>query len=58
MAVDRNVVIPLTGDGDHAVCCRVALSDTAGWNVQLEIDDRVVTTTHCGEWHRVERICC
>lgn len=58
MAADKNGSIPLAPDGEHVVCCRIALARTTGWDVQLEIDERIVNTTHCGEWHRVERICC
>jgi hypothetical protein len=57
MGVDHRVVIPLVADGDPAPCCRVSLSEATGWDVQVEIDHRIVTTTHCTEWHRVERMC-
>jgi hypothetical protein len=51
------IPLALDGDGEHAARCRLELCDTGGWNVRLEIDDRVVTTTHCADWHRAERMC-
>jgi len=28
-----------------------------GWDVVVERDHHVVSSTHCSDWHRVERIC-
>lgn len=34
------------------------VSDDFGWNVYVEAaDERVVSMTHCSDWHRVERLC-
>ena len=54
---EAGVVIPLAADAHDAAQCRVRLAEPTGWDIQLEIADRVVTVTHCSEWHRVERIC-
>ena len=35
--------------------CRVVLAPTRGWDVIIEHDHRIVSITHCTEWHRVER---
>jgi len=50
-------VIPLPCGPDHSAQCRVALADDAGWNIYVEMDDRVVSLTHCSDWHHVERLC-
>jgi len=52
----RDTIIPLPCCG-HCARCRVTLSDAEGWEVRLEVDDEVVTATHCSDWHRVERVC-
>jgi hypothetical protein len=54
---EGRLTIPLEPDGDHPARCRIELSDTAGWDVRLEIDDRIVARTHCEDWHHVERLC-
>jgi hypothetical protein len=51
------LTIPLEPDGDHPARCRIVLSDPAGWDVRLEVDDRVIARMHCADWHHVERIC-
>lgn len=51
------VVIPLAYCAEHSARCCIALGLDFGWDVSLEIDDRVVSTTHCTDWHRVERLC-
>jgi hypothetical protein len=28
-----------------------------GWDVVVEREHHVVSSTHCSDWHRVERIC-
>ena len=35
----------------------VAPAGSGSWDIRVEIDDRVVFTRHCTEWHRVERLC-
>jgi len=54
---ERCLTIPLEPDGDHLARCCVVLSDAAGWDVRLEIDDRIIARMHCADWHHVERIC-
>ncbi len=51
------LTVPLAADGEHAARCQVELCATGGWNVRLEVDDRVITTTHYADWHRAERAC-
>jgi hypothetical protein len=29
--------------------------NSSGWEIRVEHDSRVVRTTHCSDWHRVER---
>ena len=52
-----SLIVPLVCDRGHSACCRVAMSTTTGWEVSVEIDGRVVSVSHCGDWHRVERLC-
>src|SRR5262245_1968336 len=56
---ERCLIVPLGADRDQdrLVRCCIAVSDAAGWDVRLEINDRVVALTHCGDWHHVERLC-
>jgi hypothetical protein len=54
---ERCLTVLLTPAGDQVARCRIALSDTSGWNVRLEIDDRTVALTRCADWHHVERLC-
>ena len=28
-----------------------------GWDVVVERENRIVASTHCSDWYRVERIC-
>lgn len=41
----------------HTARGSVAPAGSGGWDIRVEIDDRVVFTRHCTEWHRVERLC-
>lgn len=54
---ERCLMIPLEPEGDHRARCSIVLSDTAGWDVRLEVDDRIVARMHCADWHHVERVC-
>jgi hypothetical protein len=54
---ERCLTVPLRLANGHTARCRIAVSDTAGWDVRLEIDERVVALTHCVDWHHVERLC-
>ena len=55
--IERSLTVPLMPAGGHTARCRVAVSDKRGWDVRLEIDERVVALTHCADWHHVERLC-
>ena len=35
----------------------VVPGSTDGWDVVVERQHHVVASTHCSDWHRVERIC-
>jgi hypothetical protein len=39
----------------HATC-RVIRSDDDGWDVYSEVEGRLLSVTHCSDWHRVERV--
>ena len=41
----------------EAICYRVLPGHDEGWDVVIEREHRVVSSTHCSDWHRVERIC-
>src|SRR5262249_29915866 len=53
--VSRSSTVPPTSKGG-LIRCRVVLSPDSGWDVSLEIEDRVVCIAHCTDWHRVERL--
>jgi hypothetical protein len=46
---------PLVCGKGHTARFRVALAIDGGWQVRVELDDRVVAFRHCADWHRVER---
>jgi hypothetical protein len=48
--------MPSSGDAHHVVKCRVVLSNDPGWDVYTELDGRLLSITHCTDWHRVERL--
>src|SRR5204862_6641768 len=52
---DRPLVGLGTGNLPQGCRCRIMISDDFGWNVYIEANDRVVSITHCSDWHRVER---
>jgi hypothetical protein len=54
---ERCLTVLVTPAPDQIALCRIAVSDTSGWDVRLEIDDRTVALTYCVHWHRVERLC-
>ena len=55
--IERSLTVPLMPADGHTARCRIAVSDSSGWDVRLEIDECVVALTHCGDWHHVERLC-
>jgi hypothetical protein len=54
---ERCLTVLLTPAGDQVARCRITLSDSSGWNVRLEIDDRTVALTRDADWRHVERLC-
>jgi hypothetical protein len=40
-----------------AVSYRIVPGRDEGWDVVLEYQQHVVSSTHCTDWHRVERVC-
>lgn len=56
MVSQSSLIIQSPRDQDHAAQCRITMSDN-GWDVSVEVDERVLSVTHCGDWHRVERVC-
>ena len=45
------------GSPDHAVHCRIKISDDSGWDAFIEVNGHVVFTAHYSDWHRIERLC-
>jgi hypothetical protein len=41
----------------ETICYHVEPGRDEGWDVIIEREHRVVSSTHCSDWHRVERIC-
>jgi len=41
----------------EAICYHVVPGSTDGWDVVVERQHHVVKSTHCSDWHRVERLC-
>lgn len=39
----------------HVGTVWVSLARGTGWEARATIDDRIVETVHCADWHRVER---
>jgi hypothetical protein len=48
---------PAPGGRPEAICYHVVPSLDEGWDVVVERDHHIVSSTHCSDWHRVERIC-
>jgi hypothetical protein len=51
------LAFPLACGRGHTARGSVAPTGSGGWDIRVEIDDCVVVTRHCTEWHRVERLC-
>jgi hypothetical protein len=51
--VGESLEFPLIENG-HTGKRRASLVEKAGWNVSVELDDRVMTVARCADWHRVE----
>jgi len=41
----------------ETICYHVVPGRDEGWDVVIEREHHVVSSTHCSDWHRVERIC-
>lgn len=41
----------------ETICYHVVPGRDEGWDVVIECEHHVVSSTHCSDWHRVERIC-
>jgi hypothetical protein len=41
----------------ETICYHVVPGRDEGWDVVIERGHHVVSSTHCSDWHRVERIC-
>jgi hypothetical protein len=54
---ERYLTVLLTPAGDRHACCRIAVSETSGWDVRVEIDGRTVALRHCTDGHHMERLC-
>ena len=49
--------INIDSERDANMRCRVAPASIGGWDVIVENGRSVVSTTHCADWHHVERVC-
>ena len=47
--------LTLSQDG-HTATFSYGLSETQGWDVRAEIDERIVVTRHCNNWRSVEHL--
>ena len=54
MTVER--IQLFTGKDGHTGTLTYALADHGGWDVRVELDDRLVAVRHCVEWHGVEHV--
>jgi hypothetical protein len=50
------VELRLAGVNGHTATFRYGLSETQGWDVRAELDDRVIAVRHCSNWRGVERL--
>jgi hypothetical protein len=53
----RDVMQPAPADNRHAAFYHVVPGHDDGWDVVVEREHQVVSSTYCSDWHRVERIC-
>jgi hypothetical protein len=49
--------INIDSERDASMRCRVVPASSGGWDVIVENGRSVVSSTHCTDWHRVERVC-
>jgi hypothetical protein len=50
----QTIELSLASHG-HVGTVWVSLARDTGWEVRATIDDRILKTRHCADWHRVER---
>src|SRR5262249_36371588 len=50
----QTIELPLACHG-HVATVWASLAQHAGWEVCATLDDRILETVHCADWHRVER---
>jgi hypothetical protein len=48
---------PVPVETSEPICYHVEPGSSDGWDVIVERQHHVVRSTHCSDWHRVERIC-
>ena len=48
---------PVPAERPEAFCYHVVPGCHDGWDVIVERQQHLVSSTHCSDWHRVERIC-
>ncbi|HLG57485.1 MAG TPA: BamA/TamA family outer membrane protein [Vicinamibacterales bacterium] len=51
----QSINVALAEVHGHTARVETIAADGRGWEVTAWLDDRVVVTRHCGDWHRVER---
>ena len=49
--------MPAPVETSEPICYHVVPGSNDGWDVVVEREHHVVRSTHCSDWHRVERIC-
>jgi hypothetical protein len=55
---DRNMLnINIDSERDAMLRYRVVPAPNGGWDVVVQNGRSIVSTTHCADWHRVERVC-
>ena len=51
----HHIQMILSGNNGHTANFRYELSETRGWDVRAEFDDRLVAD-HCSSWRAVEHL--
>jgi hypothetical protein len=50
------VEVILAGNNGHTAKFSYELSETQGWDVRAELDNRLVALRHCSDWRGVEHL--
>jgi hypothetical protein len=53
----RDIMQAAPADNRATACYHVVPGHDDGWDVVVEREHQVVSSTYCSDWHRVERIC-